>query len=88
MLALREKDMNRKRDYRARVADLEAQIREARSETYKHDSRQEHKGQMYDTCPLQEQAKVEESLRAAGSEPTLTDLWEATKLRTKAGQGL
>lgn len=80
--------MNRKRDYRARVADLEARIREARPETHKHDSQQEHKGQMYDMCPLHEQAKAEKSLRAAGSQPTVTDLSEATKLRTKAGEGL
>ena len=43
---------------------------------------------MYDMCPFQEQAKIEKSLRASGNEPSRSEVWEATKLQTKAGQGL
>jgi len=39
-------------------------------------------------CSLQEEAAAEKSLREAGNNPSVTDIWDATKLRTKAGQGL
>lgn len=36
---------------------------------------------------LQEEAAAEKSLREAGNNPSVTDIWDAAKLRTKAGQG-
>ena len=39
-------------------------------------------------CPWQEEALAEKALREAGNNPTVTEIWDATKIRTKAGQGL